>query len=389
MMIKQRLDQLLKDFVENGPCGAALSVMKNSGKIYENYLGYANLEEKIEIDNKTIYRIFSMSKIVTCVAALQLMEQGKFLLTDPVSEYLPEFKKMEVYHSGSGADLVTRQAERPVLVKDLFKMTSGLVYGGNNTEVERLTSKVMEEIHHLESNGGVSRLRQFSKNLAELPLEFEPGTEWKYGLSHDILGALVEVVSGMPFGQYLSKYIFSPLQMNDTFFQIPDSKRHRLARLYDRKEDGTLSRNTIMEKHAEPIAVMESGGAGLYSTLSDYQKFAHCLAMGGTTGGYQLLSKYSIQLMSQNHLDSSILPQLGWNYDNGYGYGLGVRVMIDQTKGGSNSAIGEFGWSGLAGTYVFIDMENQLSTVYMQQMLPNFETYHQPRIRNMVYGSIE
>ncbi|WP_228275833.1 serine hydrolase domain-containing protein [Gracilibacillus oryzae] len=388
-MLKDRLDQLLTGFVNNGPSGAAMSVIRNEEVLYENYIGYANKESMIRIDSDTIYRIYSMTKVVTCVAAMQLLEQGKFLLTDPLAEYLPEFRQMEVYRSGSEAALQTTASEKQILVKDLFQMTSGLVYGGNATEVERLTSQVMKDLHQIEEKAGESRLRQFSKNLAELPLEFEPGTQWKYGLSHDVLGALIEVLSGMPFGQYLSTYIFEPLQMKDTFFRIPDNKKHRLARLYDRKHDGTLSPNTVLDKNAEPIAVMESGGAGLFSTLADYQKFAHCLAMGGKTGDFQLLSKHSIQLMAQNHLGDEILPQLGWNYDNGYGYGLGVRVMMDQTKGGSTSEIGEFGWSGLAGTYVFIDPKNKLSAVYMQQMLPNFETYHQPRIRNVVYGSLD
>ncbi|MFC4401796.1 serine hydrolase domain-containing protein [Gracilibacillus xinjiangensis] len=388
-MRETRLDELLHHFVENGPSGAALSVMKSSQTVYENYVGYANKEEGILIDSNTIYRIFSMTKIVTCVAALQLLEQGKLLLTDPIAEYLPEFKEMEVYHSGSGINLKTSTAKKPILVKDLFKMTSGLTYGGNGTEVERLTSMVMREVSQLEEKAGESLLQQFSRRLAGLPLEFEPGTHWKYGLSHDVLGALIEVVTGMSFGQYLSTYIFNPLQMEDTFFQVPDSKKHRLARLYDRNEDGTLTHNTMLAKHAEPIAIIESGGAGLFSTLADYQKFAHCLAMGGELGDCRLLSKYSIQLLAQNHLNEKLLPELGWSYENGYGYGLGVRVMLDQTLGGSNSEIGEFGWSGLAGTYVLIDPKNQLSAVYMQQMLPNLETYHQPRIRNVVYGLIE
>lgn len=194
------------------------------------------------------------------------------------------------------------------------------------------------------------------KQLAKLPLEFEPGSHWKYGLSHDVLGALIEVISGKSFGEYLYTNIFEPLGMKDTFFfKFQRKKKHRLATLYDRLEDGTLVPNNALDRDSEPIAVFESGGAGLHSTLNDYQRFAHCLATGGTANGIHILSQNTIQLLAQNHLLDSQLPDLGWNYENGYGYGLGVRVMMDQVIGGSNSSLGEFGWSGLAGTYVFID----------------------------------
>src|SRR5699024_4129833 len=178
-----------------------------------------------------------------------------------------------------------------------------------------------------------------SIELAGNPLEFHPGTHWKYGLSHDVLGALVEAVSGLSFGEYLYRHIFKPLGMENTFFKVPIAKKHQLATLYDRMEDGKLVENTRIDTDAEPIATFESGGAGLHSTLSDYQKFAHCLALGGTNDNTTILSENTIRLMAQNHLPEEMLPELGWNYDNGYGYGLGVRVMIDQTKGGSNSSL--------------------------------------------------
>ncbi|MGN8648262.1 serine hydrolase domain-containing protein [Gracilibacillus sp. HCP3S3_G5_1] len=382
-MLKNRLDDLLKDFINNGPAGVALSVVKENQSIYENYMGYADLDKQKFINDNTIYRIYSMSKVVTCVAGLQLLERGKILLTDPLSGYLPEFKDMQVLEN---RQLVN--AKREITIKDLFTMTSGLTYGGEQTEVERLTRQVMAEVRDQEQSGNISKLRLLSKKLSENPLEFHPGTHWKYGLSHDVLGALIEEVSGKSFGEYLAEHIFQPLGMQDTFFKVPVAKKHRLATLYDRQETGELVRNKRLDSSAEPIAAFESGGAGLHSTLSDYQKFAHCLALGGTMDNISIISKHTIQLMAQNHLPEELLPELGWNYENGYGYGLGVRVMIDQTKGGSNSSIGEFGWSGLAGTYVLIDPVEQLSAVYMQQMLPNFEFYHQPRIRNVVYGAI-
>nr|WP_208586249.1 serine hydrolase domain-containing protein [Gracilibacillus suaedae] len=382
-VLQNRLNDLLQGFLKNGPAGIALSVKKDQQSIYENYFGYADLVKQNEINSKTIYRIYSMSKVITCVAGLQLIEQGKILLTDPLSAYLPEFQNMQVLEN---EQLVP--ANQEITVKDLFTMTSGLTYGGEHTEVERMTSQVMAEVRDEERSLNISKLRLLTKKLSENPLEFHPGTHWKYGLSHDVLGALIEEVSGQSFGEYLAENIFNPLGMQDTFFNVPLAKKHRLATLYDRQETGELVKNTRLDSYAEPIAVFESGGAGLHSTLEDYQKFAHCLALGGTIDHVTILSKHTIELMAQNHLPDEQLPELGWNYENGYGYGLGVRVMIDQARGGSNSSIGEFGWSGLAGTYVFIDPKEKLSAVYMQQMLPNFEFYHQPRIRNVIYGAL-
>ncbi|SHN35605.1 serine hydrolase domain-containing protein [Gracilibacillus kekensis] len=382
-MLEHRLDKVLTKFTEKGAAGVALSVRKENQTLYENYFGYADLQKEKTIKDNTIYRIYSMSKLVTCVAGLQLLESGDFLLTDPLSDYLPEFKNMKVLENGK-----VIEAERDILIKDLFTMTSGITYGGEATEVEKLTRQVMAEIKEKEVKEHTSKLRELSIALANNPLEFHPGSHWKYGLSHDVIGALIEVITGMSLGAYLHQKIFQPLKMNDTFFKIPIAKKNRLAKIYDRQDNGQLVENTWIDSDAEPLTVFESGGAGLHSTLEDYQKFAHCLAQGGTSEGVTLLSNNTIQLMAQNHLPEEMIPELGWNYDNGYGYGLGVRVMIDQAKGGSNSTLGEFGWSGLAGTYVFIDPKKQLSAVYMQQMLPNFETYHQPRIRNIIYGSL-
>ncbi|UOQ47081.1 beta-lactamase family protein [Gracilibacillus caseinilyticus] len=383
-MLQTRLDHLLEKFVANGPTGVGLSVQKESQVIYENYIGYANLEKEKKVTANTIYRIYSMSKIVTCVAALQLWEKGEFLLTDPLSDYLPEFKEMDVLVAGK---LV--KAESPITIKDLFTMTSGITYGGDGSEVERMTSQVMQEVHAIERQKEVSQLRLFAEKISNNPLAFHPGTHWRYGLSHDVLGALIEVITGLSFAEYLNTYIFTPLQMKDTFFQVPIEKKHRLATFYQRDEDGVLIENTWIDEQAEPVPIMESGGAGLHSTLGDYQKFAHCLALGGSYDGARIISNPTLDLMVQNHLPEEMLPEFGLHYQHGYGYGLGVRVMIDQTMGGSNSSIGEFGWPGFAGTYTSIDRNKQVSAVYMQQMLPSLEFYHQPRIRNVIYSAIE
>jgi len=270
-------------------------------------------------------------------------------------------------------------------------MSSGLPYEGNDTETGRQIARKINELKS-KSEGGKFDIRALSKAIAEIPLAFDPGTHWMYGMSHDILGALIEVLSGKKFSQFLKDEIFDPLGMKDTSFRISEDKRNRLCTMYDRSKDGVLTKNTNAGERVgarfEPDDILECGGSGLLSTLGDYSRFAHMLARGGELDGVRILSRKTIELMATNHLNPQQLADFNWPYLAGYGYGLGVRTMIDPAAGGCNGSIGEFGWSGLAGTWVMIDPKEQLSAVYMQQMLPNFEAYHQPRLRNVIYGSI-
>jgi CubicO group peptidase (beta-lactamase class C family) len=380
----EKLHPLLKSFVDKGPAGCACSVTYQGETRFEDYVGLQDLESAKPITADTIYRIYSMSKVVTCVAALMLYERGLFLLNDPLEEYLPEFKDPKVYRMTEKGEKYITSATRSIRIKDLFTMTSGLTYEGDGNETEREVKKVMQLLRR----DNTFNVRKLSEALAKIPLAFDPGTEWRYGLSHDVLGALIEVLSGKTFGEFLSEEIFQPLSMNDTFFKIPDEKKHRLCSLYVRNEEGSLLKNTRLDEQYQPGTLFESGGAGLLSTLSDYSTFAHMLANGGELDGVRILGRKTVELMSTNHLTSDQLSFYNWDYLAGYGYGLGVRTMKSPAAGGSNSSIGEFGWSGLAGTWVLIDPKEKLSAVYMQQMMPNLEAYHQPRLRNVIYGSL-
>ncbi|WP_423800714.1 serine hydrolase domain-containing protein [Neobacillus sp. SAB-20_R2A] len=379
-----RLSPLLKRFVENGPAGCALSVMHNGEVVFEDYVGNKDLETKKPIAPDTIYRIYSNSKVITCVAALMLYEHGLFLLDDPLEEYLPEFKHPQVYQTGKDNELEIVPAARSITIKDLFMMTSGLTYAGNQFETERQVAKRLET----EAEREDWNVRSLSKTLASIPLAFDPGTRWHYGFSHDILGALIEVLSGKTFGQFLKDEIFEPLGMKDTFFKIPDEKKHRLCSLYDRSGEGQLIKNTSMDSRYQPGTLIESGGGGLLSTLEDYSRFGHMLANGGELDGVRILGRKTIELMSTNHLSPELLKHYNWDALKGYGYGLGVRTMINPAAGGSNSSLGEFGWMGRAGTWLMVDMKENLSAVYMQQMVPNFEAIHHPRLRNVIYGAV-
>jgi CubicO group peptidase (beta-lactamase class C family) len=381
----QQLTALQRHFLELGLPGCACTVVRRGEVVYQEYLGYADLEQRKRIAPDTIYRIYSMTKVVTCAAALMLYERGLYLLNDPLEEYLPEFKQSQVYRVDGQGNITAAPALTPIRIKDLFTMTSGLTYGGDTTETERRTRTVTE------NTGAAGSVRDLSKALATVPLAFDPGTHWKYGMSHDVLGALIEVLSGQSFGAFLKKEIFDPLGMSDTSFRIAEEKRTRLCTLYDRAEDGTLTPTSRREEDRyQPESRYESGGGGLLSTLDDYSRFAQALVQGGAVDGVRILSPKTVQLMATNHLGAQQLP----DFDrapvmNGYGYGLGVRVMIDPAAGGINGSIGEFGWAGLAGSWLLIDPVEQLSVVYMQQMIPSLEPYMHPRLRAVVYGALE
>ncbi|MCT2536867.1 beta-lactamase family protein [Aquibacillus koreensis] len=384
MTLSSKLNNLLNSFVEKGPTGCSMQVMHQGKNIFEQYVGYADMETNTPISPDSIFRLHSLTKVVTCTAALILYERGEFLLHDPLEEYLPEFKNMQVYKKDNQGEIYTTASQRSITVKDLFTMTSGLTYPGDGSETERQAGIAMEK---LKKENKLSN-RQLSKALAAIPLAFEPGKEWRYGLSHDVLGALIEVISGKSLGDFIKDNIFEPLDMNDTFFIVPENKVNRLACLYNRSEEGELSRNTAFDEHFQPESSYESGGAGLLSTLNNFSRFAHMLASGGEWNGQRILGEKTINLMTMNHLNEEQMQQFNWDYLRGYGYGLGVRTMINPAQGGSNSSIGEFGWSGLAGTWVMIDPKEKISAVYMQQMFPNFEAYHQPRLRSVIYGSL-
>ncbi|GGD59201.1 serine hydrolase domain-containing protein [Paenibacillus nasutitermitis] len=378
----QRLTALLNSFMEKGPAGCACTVVQRGEVLYQENLGYADLAKKKEISPDTIYRIYSMTKVITCTAALMLYEKGLYQLNDPLEEYLPEFKNPLVHRYNEVGDMTVSPAASSIRVKDLFTMTSGLTYGGIGTETERKTRAIMEHA------AATMNMRELSRQLAAIPLAFDPGTHWKYGTSHDVLAALIEVLSGQTVEAFLKKQIFEPLGMIDTSFRIPGDKRDRLCVMYDRSEDGSLTVNDRMDGPYQPGCQYESGGGGLLSTTGDYSRFAQALARGGELEGAKLLSRKTIDLMRTNHLSGQQLEDFNWPQMSGYGYGLGVRVLMDPAAGGNNGTIGEFGWAGLAGSYTLIDPQEELSVVYMQQMLPSLEPYIHPRLRSVIYGAL-
>ncbi|MDI4646363.1 serine hydrolase domain-containing protein [Cohnella hashimotonis] len=377
----RHVDALLKRFVDQGLPGCSCSVVRRGETVYEGFAGYADLATRRPIGPDTIFRLFSMTKVITCTAALMLYERGFYLLNDPLSEYLSEFRHPSVYRQGENGTLYTSPAVAPIQVKHLFMMASGLTMYGDRTETERQVSKL--------SLKEIPDLRSFAKRLADIPLAFDPGTRWHYGFSHDMLGALIEVLSGKPFGQFLKEEIFEPLGMHDTFFRIPEDKKDRLTTLYAPSEEGPTP-NMENEWLNRQDTTIEFGGHGLLSTLRDYGRFTQMLARGGELDGARILGRKTIELMATDHLDARQRADMAlpgtWP---GYGYGLGVRVMTDRAKGGSNSTAGEFGWAGAAGSWMAADLEEELSVVYMQGLLPKeYDEIRGHKLRAAIYSAL-
>ena len=379
----------------NGPAGCGLSICESGKEIFCECAGYADLEAKRRMKPDDIIRLFSNSKVFTNALALTLYDKGRFLLTDPVSDYLPEFSNSVVGFFTNNGTFSTRAVQRPVRIMDLMTMSSGLTYGtqmagGENSQTN---IRIQREMDALESAGGYTT-RAFAKAMASVPLLFDPGTQWHYGYSHDVLGALIEVAADMSFGEYLQKAICGPLGLADTSFFLPEEKRPRLARQYRAPgQNGDREISEGLDNSYNPAHRFESGGAGLLSTMNDFSRFATMLAMGGAIDGVRILSRNTIDLMRTNHLGPQQLAAFyaaqdnGWEFARGYGYGLGVRTMVDKVWAGSNGSVGEFGWSGAAGTWLMADPAAALSAVYVQQVLPNpFESYCHPRLRNTVYA---
>jgi CubicO group peptidase (beta-lactamase class C family) len=392
-----RIDAAMEQHIANGTMPGALAMIARHGKVvYFETWGERDREQKLPMTPDTIFRIYSMTKPVTSVAVMMLYEEGKFFLNDPVGKYLPELADMQVAHevieSDTGDKTVElRKAENRITIRDLLRHTAGLTYGVfGNTSVDQQYRQagLLIEDHDL---------ADFTARLGKIPLQHEPGTKWHYSVATDVLGRLVEAVSGQSYDQFLEQRIFAPLQMNDTGFWVPTDDLSRFAQMYSPK--GTAqgaeawlrpSDSTELEIAQEQASrnfvakpVFFSGGGGLVSTASDYMRFSLMLLNGGELDGVRVLSPKSVELMSSDHL-GDIPMGMG---RSGYGFGLGFAVALDQGDIGELGTEGEYNWGGAAGTRFWIDPEEELIGLYMVQILPHRTTLGS-EFRNLVYQAI-
>jgi len=357
---------------------AEVVVMHRNETVFRYRNGYSNLEENLPIDEDRIINLYSMTKIMTCAAALQLVERGAMLLNDPISDYLPEYAETTVRKTLPDGTVELEKAKRPITVRDLFAMTAGFSYDLGAPSVRDVVER---------TNGKVPT-RAFAAALAKEPLLFEPGTRWNYSLCHDVLGALVEVVDGRRFGDYLRDEITGPLGMLDTGFDLSAERLDRLAPQYEYND--ALGRAVRKDGNGFRIGTaFESGGAGLLSTVSDYIRFLNALTNLGTSpDGVRILSPAAVNLMRTDHLLAGMRDDFSWVQLAGYGFGLGVRTHLSPAQSGSLSALGEFGWSGAAGCLAVMDPASELTVMYAQHLLNNQEPYVHPRLKNIVYACL-
>ncbi|MFP4017345.1 MAG: serine hydrolase domain-containing protein [Halanaerobiales bacterium] len=381
------LSRLLKRFVEEGPIGCGCAVAKDGDILYEGYYGYADKEEGRLSTEDTVYRLYSMTKVVICTAAMILFERGEFLLNEPIYEYIPEYRDTMVFHTEPNGMIHVEKAENPILIKDAFTMSVGLPYPFGDSPTSKAMEKVREELIY---KHGKFDIVTEAKAMGSVPVAFEPGTHWLYGYGHDIIAALIQVISGKTVGQFLKDEIFDPLGMNDTGYRFKEDIEKRLAVYYRKNDDGSFSKaDAFLDEYHQRDAIYEAGGAGLYSTVRDYLKFSQMLACGGSFNNERIIGRKTIDLMRANHLNEIQLRDFQNSYLAGYGYGLGVRTLMSNAEGHSNGSIGEFGWTGFPGTYVSIDPEENFSIVYMHQMDPNMEEYHHLRVRAVANGCLK
>ncbi len=371
----ERLSDFLDSLtVDKDIPGCSIAVYRDNKPLFKYSTGFSDRENGVKMQGDEIFYLYSTTKVITCACALTLLEKGKFLLTDPLCEYLPEFSEMTVKH---GDEILP--AKKKILIKDLFSMTAGLDYNFKTPFVE-------QALDDTQSND--STTRRVVRAFAQRPLSFEPGEKWQYSLCHDVLGGLIEVVSGKSFAEYLKESILEPCGMFRTSF-TPDDDGLKVIPLYsyDAATGKTLPNNTG-NAHTMRNGY-QSGGAGLCAPVDDYILFADALACHGkAANGNRILSPETVDLMRTNMLTPESAISFAGEQVKGYGYGLGVRTLTDLQKSCNCGNIGEFGWGGAAGAYVLIDPAEKLSVFHAQHVVTNFEPYIHPRIRNIVYSCI-
>jgi CubicO group peptidase (beta-lactamase class C family) len=384
----QRLDKLFQGYLERGelPC-ASFMVGRRDKHVFKQKYGWQDFEAGIPLSFGTIFRIMSMTKPVTAVAAMLLYEEGRFDLNTPIEGFLPVFKDMRVIKTSLGeGKWGFENARHSITFRHLMTHTSGIGYYGD--PVSPLAGFYQEALAPYASGEKKESLQDFIKHLAELPLAFHPGDGWLYGFNLDVLGALVEVISDLPLEVFLEERIFRPLGMVDTGFDLPEGKKSRLAVVYLRNPaNGSLVRQEI----ALPMPVYMWGGGGLVSSLEDFGRFAAMLANRGEFEGVRLLSPTTVSMFSTNFASPEAIEAFAKaspEINAGYGYSLGTAVLLDPAVTGKFGYPGEFYWGGAFSTYFWIDPIESLYGVFMTQLNPNWAFPIPWQVHQLVYQAL-
>jgi CubicO group peptidase (beta-lactamase class C family) len=396
-------DHLKRRYIDAGRFpGTQLVVYRRGNVVHSAVQGFADLERKAPVKDDTIFRIYSMTKPITSVAFMMLVEEGRVALDEPVHKYIPEWKNLGVFQAGTAPAFLTKPPARPMQIVDLMRHTSGLTYGfqqRGNVDAAYRKAKIGE----VELTGTLDTM---IADLAKIPLEFSPGEAWNYSVSTDVIGYLIGKISGMPFEQFLKQRIFDPLGMADTDFFVPADKAHRFAACYNADPGGLMSFHatekqgglTLQDDPATSSFLTKpsffSGGGGLCSTAADYLTFCRALLNGGELGGVRLIGPKTLKLMATNHLPGGRdLPEMSRSMFaeatyNGIGFGLGFSVTMDPAKTLIPGSPGEYAWGGAASTAFWIDPAEELIAIFMTQVLPSSAYPVRRELRTMVYSAI-
>ena len=386
-----RITRWMRHWVDSGRLpGLLVAVVRDDRLAWFETHGYRDVENGRAVEPDTIYRIYSMTKPITTVAALMLYEEGRFQLDDPVADFIPAFADTRVFASGDAETFTTVPLERPITVHDLMIHTSGLTYGFQHEHaVDALYRK-----RRIEFNANVGPLADLAESAAAQPLVFQPGTRWNYSVSTDVLGRLVEIWSGVPLDAFFADRIFGPLGMRDTGFQVPEGQGHRLASNYVRRTDGdglALADPGGDSRFLEPAATL-SGGGGLVSTAADYLRFMRMLRGRGVLEGARVLGRKSVDLMTMNHLPGDLVdmgrPRFAEMPFAGVGFGLGVSVLLDPAKARILGSPGEYAWGGMASTTFWIDPAEDLMVLLLTQLMPSSAYPIRRELRVLTYQAL-
>ncbi len=382
-----RLDAALAGYVARGELpGVVVQVNRAGETIYLGAHGWRDIENQVPMSADTLFRIASQTKAIIAVGTLSLQEEGRLLIGDPVADYLPEFSEttVAVPREDGGYDVVP--AHRPITIRDLLMHTSGVGYG-YGPAADRWAEAGIQGWYFADRE---EPIRETVRRMAELPFEAQPGEAWVYGYNTDILGALVEVVSGQPLDEFLRERVFEPLGMHDTHFYLPPAKAERLATVYGMGDDGQLfrapdeSHMTGQGEYVDGPRQSFSGGAGLLSTAHDYARFLEMLRNGGELEGARVLAPNTVRLMTVDHLPgTTIFP---WRA--GMGIGLGFRVRLDVGGEGVPSTQGEFGWGGAYHSVYWVDPAEQLVVTYFTQVIPSGDLDDHDKLRVLIYQAL-
>ncbi len=395
----ERIGAVLQErYVDAGRIAGCQVLVARHGQVaYRASLGMMDVKRAKPMEDHSILRIYSMTKPITSVALMMLMERGAFQLDEPVTRVLPEWRGQKVWVGGAdGAELA--EPRRPVSFRDLLSHTAGLTYGGLLEQVGAPASA--DPVDAAYRAAGVRRgpdetLEQFVTKLGQVPLKYQPGERWMYSLATDVCGAVVERISGKPFGDFLQEEIFGPLGMVDTGFHVPEAKRDRFAANYARRggEMLALADDPAESAYLQP-PVFQSGGGGLVSTIDDYHRFCDVLRGGGAAGGVRLLGPRTLALMHKNHLPGGrdltevAIDSFSETAAQGVGFGLGFAVTLDEVRSGTLGQ-GDFYWGGAASTLFWVDPAEDLVAIFLTQLMPSTTYNFRGLLKNMIYAAIE